>query len=313
MNVEVLIGKQASKGAAATKFFRLKATDYNTNQATNVVQSNALTGSRFKGNNTFVSRFNVDGGIPLELTAQSLLMLLIGAGFTTNGAPVGGVQAYKVTDSVDNYYTIVMNDKKNGAYEQTLDAKISQLDLSLAVDTFITGTANVIGGTSTYVTTGAFAGTIEDFSDEQLICLNATAAKAGTDITAKLSAVTFNLNNNLEAKYAINSIYCTEIVEGNADLTATVTYNKFDKTLYSAGFTEMVANTSSEIRIKLGTDAAKTSYVELVFPKAVPTSNTAGDWGGQGSLTQNYSLSFDKTAGTVMSFNTKGVTEPVYV
>lgn len=312
MNVEVLIGKQASKGAVATKFFRLKATDYNINQATNVVQSNALTGSRFKGNNTFVSRFNVDGGIPLELTAQSLLMLLIGAGFTTNGAAVGGVQAYKVTDSVDNFYTIVMNDKKNGAYEQTLDAKISQLDLSLAVDTFITGTANIIGGTSTYTQT-AFAGTIADFSDEQLICLNAVATKAGTDITAKLSAVTFNLNNNLEAKYAINSIYCTEIVEGNADLSATVTYNKFDKALYGTGFTEMIANTSSAITIKLGTDAAKTSYIELVFPKAVPTSNTADDWGGQGSLTQNYSLSYDKTAGTVMSFNAKGVTEPVYV
>lgn len=312
MNVEVLIGKQDAKDTEATKFFKLQATDYNISQGTNVVQSNALTGSRFKGSKSFVSRINVDGGIPVEFSAQSLLMLMVGSGYAVDGAPTNGVQSYKATENVGNLYTIVLNNKADGCYEKSINCKINSIDLNLTVDSFVTGTINVIGEDASFVDTAAFAGTVEDFVDEQLICLDSEATKGGTDVTAKLNAVTFTVNNNLEAKYAINDIYCNEIVEGNAEVTGNITYNKFDKAIYKAGFTELMSNTSSIVTVKLGTDKTKAKYIEFVFPKATPTSNEGGDWAGTGSLTQAYSFNYDKTAGTALKINAKGVAEPTY-
>lgn len=313
MNVEVLIGKQSVKDAEATIFFKLQATDYNISNGTNVVNSSALTGSRFKGGKSFVSKINITGGIPVEFTAQSLLMIMAGSGFTLDGLPVADVQAYKAKESVDDLYTIVLNNKKDGCYEKSMNCKITSVDLNLAVDSFVTGTMNVIGEDSVFDGTKAFDGTVQEFVDEQLICLDSNATKAGTDITAKLTSVTFSVNNNLEAKFAINDIYCSEIVEGNAEISGNITYNKFDKTIYGAGFTELKANTSSVVAVKLGTDATKVNYIEFVFPKATPTSNEGGDWAGTGSLTQAYSFNYDKVTGTALKINAKGVVEPTYL
>lgn len=300
MNIAVSIGLQADKDTVATKFFKLYATDYNiTDEATNV-DSQAMTGNRFGGDDSFVGGISASGSVPVEFNAEALMFLLEGAGFETD--EVASPYTFNEGLSVDNYYTVIMENKRDGYYEQVLGAKISQLSLSVSSETYVTGTIDFLGLVPTKVD-GAFGGTIVNFDDEPMKCLDMLAKLDTVDSSCKLTTVDLTINNNLEAYKCINGLYNADMQDGTGEITLSLTYNALHKADYLAGFADMIAGTAIAVELTFGQTGHPTTNgtVVMTLPKAKLTSNTAGDYTGVGSLSQDFTVKYDKTAGYIVN------------
>ncbi|MGL5315889.1 MAG: phage tail tube protein [Peptostreptococcaceae bacterium] len=294
MNISIALGEQSAKGVRATTFKQIYATDFSITPDVSVAQSNALTGSRFFQGASFVSRINIAGDIPFEATPETLMFLIKNAGFKLVG------DKYVASDKCDKWLSVLCDYVGEEAHEIIKDVKINSLTISLATESFVTGTINIVGCDSEFLTT-AFSGTVEKPTDEQLICLNSAVSFGAEDRSALLSDATITINNNLEGASAINNIYNTDIRESNADATLDVTYNRFDKTIYKAGFDSVLQAQSVSAKIVLGT-GVEGEGIEIVCPKAKPVDNTATELSGFGAMTQSYNLAFDNTLQSPISF-----------
>lgn len=299
MNARVLVGVQSGKGVPATSFTQLYAKDYGLSPEASNTKSEALNGSRFFSGKSFLSKLSVGGDIPMEYSADVLLFLLENGGFGEK-TDSGGDLTLKTSVSCDKWLTVVCDYVGEGAYEIVTDCKLNTLNLDLNTESFVEGSINVIGCDISFVDTGSFSGTVVQPSEEQLICLDSTITNAGSDISPKLSNAKLTLNNNLQGVASINSVYNVDIIEETAETTMDITYNRFDKAIYKDGLTKLLASTTSEIVVTLGTDDPAKKVI-ITAHKATPTENSASDLGGQGSMSQSFDLGYDNTNATVFT------------
>lgn len=305
MNIRVLMGLQTSKGVKAENYVQLYATDYSVTPDASVTNSEALSGSRFFQGQAFLARLNMSGDIPVEFTPDTLLWLVEHAGFKKEES--AGDVIYKASDKVDKWLTIVCDYPGEEAYEEILDVKINSLTINLATEAFVTGTVNIIGCNMSFNTTAwpVADSNITTPKETQLICLDSSISLGSDDISASLSDATLTINNNLEGAASINSVYNTDIRESNADANIAITYNRFDKTVYKKGLDAVLANTSGEVTMKLGTKNSS-KYITILVHKATPTENSPTDLSGFGGMTQSYSIAYDAEKKTPFTITGKG-------
>lgn len=304
MNIEVLIGKQVDMSTDATTFTRLSARDVTLAPTVNTVSSEAFSGSRF-AKDGFVSRVEVGGGMPLEISRDVLMMLLEGAGFdfTTSAQDKIG----KVADKIDDFFTVVVNYKDEQMHEKFSGCQINTIDIGLATESYVLSNVEFIGIKSEPVAS-LFTGTIKNPTETDLICLDTKVEYDGADVSGDIESLTFSIDNGLEARAGINSVYTTSIRSSNASATLDITYNGFDKTRYINADTAMKTNTKKTAKITLGVNGGGENDIVLIdIPNLKVSGNDKGDLGGAGSLSQTFNCYFDNTENTIAKFTFKGM------
>ena len=307
MNVEVLVGLQAARGTAETNdMFKVSATDYGIASSTDKTISEALGSGRWVRDG-FLSKVSVEGDVPVELNMEQMELALHAAGFT---GVLDGVNDWKMTpdDTLNKYLTVGVNDLDNNMFEYAKDCLLSSITISATLEAFITGNLNFIGMDYTTENT-KYANTTQVLDLESLICLGATIKEAGTDMTSKVESVEMTIDNKLEGKGAMNSVYYKAIRQSDrGNITLGITFNEFDKASYLDAKDKQFKNTAYEVELIYALSSDPTKRVIFTFPKCKVSKNERTDFAGSGGLTKELEAYYDETIKSPVSILFKNYT-----
>ena len=284
MNIEVLAALQTARGTEKTDAMaKLSATDYSVIPSVDKKVSEALGSGRWVRDG-FVSKVSVAGDVPVELTMDQLEILLTGAGFE---GKVDGTD-YVMTSgaSIDKYLTIGVNDLDSDMFEYSKDCQISSLALNVQLEAFIKGTANIIG--MDHITENTkFAGTTTAVRNESLICLGSKITEKANDITSQIESLDLTIDNKLEGKGALNSVYYKSIKQSDrGSVTLGLTFNEFNKASYLDAQDLLLANGEFKVETEFAEMQDPTKKVVFEFPKCKISKNERTDLAGAGGMSK---------------------------
>ena len=299
MQVKILAGVQSARGTAQiSNMFRLTSTDYGLSPSVDKTTSEALGSGRWKRDG-FVSKKSVEGDLPIEATREQLELLFYGAGFDGVADSVDP-DKWIITPSsaTKNYLTLGLDDEDNDMFEYSVDSLISSVQLSASIASYVTATASVIGMEYKTSNTG-YTGTEIVPTGEALKCLGASIKQSGTDMTGKIESIDITIDNKLEGKQALNTVYYKAIRQSeNGDVTISMTFNDFDKPTYLKDLSDIDSNASYEIIVEFEEVGNPGKKIVMTFPNCKPTKTERTDLGGAGGLTKEVTAYYDETAKT---------------
>ena len=299
MQVKILAGVQSARGTAQiSNMFRLTSTDYGLSPSVDKTTSEALGSGRWK-KDWFVSKKSVEGDLPIEATREQLELLFYGAGFDGVADSVDP-DKWIITPSnaTKNYLTLGLDDEDNDMFEYSVDSLISSVQLSASIASYVTATASVIGMEYKTSNTG-YTGTEIVPTGEALKCLGASIKQSGTDMTGKIESIDITIDNKLEGKQALNTVYYKAIRQSeNGDVTISMTFNDFDKPTYLKDLSDIDSNASYEIIVEFEEVGNPGKKIVMTFPNCKPTKTERTDLGGAGGLTKEVTAYYDETAKT---------------
>lgn len=299
MQVKILVGVQSARGTAQiSNMFRLTSTDYGLSPSVDKTTSEALGSGRWKRDG-FVSKKSVEGDLPIEATREQLELLFYGAGFDGVADSVDP-DKWIITPSsaTKNYLTLGLDDEDNDMFEYSVDSLISSVQLSASIASYVTATASVIGMEYKTSNTG-YTGTEIVPTGEALKCLGASIKQSGTDMTGKIESIDITIDNKLEGKQALNTVYYKAIRQSeNGDVTISMTFNDFDKPTYLKDLSDIDSNASYEIIVEFEEVGNPGKKIVMTFPNCKPTKTERTDLGGAGGLTKEVTAYYDETAKT---------------
>lgn len=299
MQVKILAGVQSARGTAQiSNMFRLTSTDYGLSPSVDKTTSEALGSGRWKRDG-FVSKKSVEGDLPIEATREQLELLFYGAGFDGVADSVDP-DKWIITPSsaTKNYLTLGLDDEDNDMFEYSVDSLISSVQLSASIASYVTATASVIGMEYKTSNTG-YAGKEIVPTGEALKCLGASIKQSGTDMTGKIESIDITIDNKLEGKQALNTVYYKAIRQSeNGDVTISMTFNDFDKPTYLKDLSDIDSNASYEIIVEFEEVGNPGKKIVMTFPNCKPTKTERTDLGGAGGLTKEVTAYYDETAKT---------------
>ncbi len=299
MQVKILAGVQSARGTAQiSNMFRLTSTDYGLSPSVDKTTSEALGSGRWKRDG-FVSKKSVEGDLPIEATREQLELLFYGAGFDGVADSVDP-DKWIITPSsaTKNYLTLGLDDEDNDMFEYSVDSLISSVQLSASIASYVTATASVIGMEYKTSNTG-YTGTEIVPTGEALKCLGASIKQSGTDMTGKIESIDITIDNKLEGKQALNTVYYKAIRQSeNGDVTISMTFNDFDKPTYLKDLSDIDSNASYEIIVEFEEVGNPGKKIVMTFPNCKPTKTERTDLGGAGGLTKEVTAYYDETEKT---------------
>ena len=299
MEVRVLVGVQSARGTAETStMYRLASTDFGMAPSVDKTTSEALGSGRWKRDG-FVSKKSVEGDLPIEATREQLELLFYGAGFDGVADSVDP-DKWIITPSsaTKNYLTLGLDDEDNDMFEYSVDSLISSVQLSASIASYVTATASVIGMEYKTSNTG-YTGTEIVPTGEALKCLGASIKQSGTDMTGKIESIDITIDNKLEGKQALNTVYYKAIRQSeNGDVTISMTFNDFDKPTYLKDLSDIDSNASYEIIVEFEEVGNPGKKIVMTFPNCKPTKTERTDLGGAGGLTKEVTAYYDETEKT---------------
>ncbi len=299
MQVKILAGVQSARGTAQiSNMFRLTSTDYGLSPSVDKTTSEALGSGRWKRDG-FVSKKSVEGDLPIEATREQLELLFYGAGFD-GVADTTDPDKWIITPSsaTKNYLTLGLDDEDNDMFEYSVDSLISSVQLSASIASYVTATASVIGMEYKTSNTG-YSGTEIVPTGEALKCLGANIKQSGTDMTGKIESIDITIDNKLEGKQALNTVYYKAIRQSeNGDVTISMTFNDFDKPTYLKDLSDIDSNASYEIIVEFEEVGNPGKKIVMTFPNCKPTKTERTDLGGAGGLTKEVTAYYDETEKT---------------
>lgn len=258
-----LVGIQTRDGVAQTdNMTLLNATSYGILPKANKVSSQAVGSGRWERDG-FISKIDIGGDVNIEANMGQLDILLQGAGFK------GTQQASNyefIPGAFDKLLTFVMNLEDDNMAETAQDCLVSSLKLSAQMEAFVTTTATIIGKNHNIGNKLEIVPTVS--KGESLICLGALIKEDGTDQTAKIESIDLTIDNKLEGKAALNSIYNRVIRQSDrGSVTLAINFNSFDKESYKKGHELLKKNGSYSVELEFAESTDPTKKVKITLPK----------------------------------------------
>lgn len=273
MGINVYLGKQTAEKQKATRFINAGATDFNVEENITALESEVFNDLTAKGDSV-VGKIEVGGSIPIELSKKIFEELMAGISYAKAS------EDYKMSTNKPIFYTIALVDTDNNEKWEYVDCVISKLDINIAIGGYIKGTLDIIGKTYE-IGTGAISGA-ED-RGESLRCLYANINLDSTDISEDIEGVDISIDNGIEAKGSLNSLYNTKIRRARQmETKINIQKNEYEKESFKSMKTKMIAGTAVQATIKLG-DGTNEDAIVILAPKLFINSNKRGDYKGAGS------------------------------
>ena len=306
MNIEVLAALQTAKGTEKTDTMaKLSATDYSVIPSVDKKVSEAVGSGRWVRDG-FVSKISVAGDVPVELTMDQLEILLAGAGF--EGKVVGTDYVMTSGESINKYLTIGVNDLDSDMFEYSKDCQVSSLAVNVQLEAFINGTANIIG--MDHITENTkFSGTATAVRNESLICLGSKITEKTNDITSQIESLDLTIDNKLEGKGALNSVYYKSIKQSDrGTVTLGLTFNEFNKTSYMDAQDLLLANGEFKVETEFAELQDPSKKVIFEFPKCKISKNERTDLAGAGGMSKELEAFYDETIKSPVKITFKNYT-----
>ena len=306
MNIEVLAALQTAKGTEKTDTMaKLSATDYSVIPSVDKKVSEALGSGRWVRDG-FVSKISVAGDVPVELTMDQLEILLAGAGF--EGKVVGTDYVMTSGESINKYLTIGVNDLDSDMFEYSKDCQVSSLAVNVQLEAFIKGTANIIG--MDHITENTkFSGTATAVRNESLICLGSKITEKTNDITSQIESLDLTIDNKLEGKGALNSVYYKSIKQSDrGTVTLGLTFNEFNKASYMDAQDLLLANGEFKVETEFAELQDPSKKVIFEFPKCKISKNERTDLAGAGGMSKELEAFYDETIKSPVKITFKNYT-----
>lgn len=291
-----LVGIQTRDGVAQTdNMTLLNATSYGILPKANKVSSQAVGSGRWERDG-FISKIDIGGDVNIEANMGQLDILLQGAGFK------GTQQASNyefIPGAFDKLLTFAMNLEDDNMAETAQDCLVSSLKLSAQMEAFVTSTASIIGKNHT-VLNNKLAITPAISTGESLICLGAVIKEDGTDQTAKIESVDLTIDNKLEGKAALNSIYNRVIRQSDrGSVTLAINFNSFDKESYKKGHELLRKNGAYSVELEFAESTDPTKKVKITLPKCkLSQAPEAKDMERTGGMSKELTAYYDETIGS---------------
>ena len=170
--------------------------------------------------------------------------------------------------------------------------EISKLDINIAIGGYVKSTIEVIGKTYE-IGTGNVVGATE--RGESLRCLFSNINLGGTDISTDIEGADISIDNGIEAKGSLNSLYNVKIRRTKqVDTKVTIQKNEYEKNSFKDFKEKMIAGTPVTATIKLG-DSSHNDLIVIEAPKLFINSNKRGDYKGSGSHNIDLQASVNNT------------------
>ncbi len=258
-----LVGIQSADGTAQTSDMSLlSATSYNISPKTNKVSSQAIGSGRWERDG-FISKLDVNGDVNIEANMGQLDILLQGAGFK------GTTQEENtefLPDKFEKYLTFAMDIEDEDISECAQDCLVNTLKISAQMESFVTVSASVIGKQHT-INEHKLSIEPKIPKGESLICLGAVLKESGTDQTAKIESVDLTIDNKLEGKAALNSIYNKVLRQSDrGSVTLSISFNSFDKESYKKGHELLKKNSSYAVELLFAESTDATKLIKIIMP-----------------------------------------------
>ncbi len=287
-----LVGIQTRDGVAQTdNMTLLNATSYGILPKANKVSSQAVGSGRWERDG-FISKIDIGGDVNIEANMGQLDILLQGAGFK------GTQQAsnYEFTPGAfDKFLTFAMNLEDDNMAEMAQDCLVSSLKLSAQMEAFVTTTATIIGKNHNIDNKLEIVPTVP--KGESLICLGALIKEDGTDQTAKIESIDLTIDNKLEGKAALNSIYNKVIRQSDrGSVTLAINFNSFDKESYKKGHELLKKNGSYSVELEFAESTDPTKKVKITLPKVkLSQAPEAKDMEKAGGMSKELTAYYDES------------------
>lgn len=285
MGVNVYLGKQTAEKVKATQLIDAGATDFNVEENITALESEVFTDLTAKGDST-VGKIEVNGSIPIELSKKVFEELMAGISYKK------GTDDYKMSTDKPAFYTVILTDTDNNEKWEYVDCIISKLDINIAIGGYVKSTIEVVGKTYE-IGTGNVVGATE--RGESLRCLFSNINLGGTDISTDIEGADISIDNGIEAKGSLNSLYNVKIRRTKqVDTKVTIQKNEYEKNSFKDFKEKMIAGTPVTATIKLG-DSSHNDLIVIEAPKLFINSNKRGDYKGSGSHNIDLQASVNNT------------------
>ncbi|WP_297635178.1 phage tail tube protein [uncultured Clostridium sp.] len=294
MSVKIFYGKQTAEGTAATVLTDLGATDFSGGEKYNSVKSETFNSLQAEGDQ-FLIGIETSFDTPVEWNAKVLESILSALGY----AKVGEETHYKLTAAEPAFFTILVSDSLNNKKTVYKDCKVNTFSLNAAKGALVNGSLSWIGTTAEFQS-GIVTESAATNRGESLVAIDSIIELGGTAVTADVESVTLEINNNLEAKGSIDSLYTKKIRRSAPQATtAKLEFNSYDQARFESIKAKAIANTSENLTITL-VDGAKTILIEV--PKLYISDSNRGDYKGAGSHSLSMTASINNADNTPAKF-----------
>lgn len=275
MAIKVYIGKQDREKTKATgnKLIDAGATDFNVDENISALESEVFNDLAAKGDSV-VGKIEVSGTIPIELSEKVLEELMPGLSYKKASAD------YKLSTDKPAFYTVVLADSETNEKWEYVDCVISNFSINIVVGGYVKGSIGIVGKTYE-IGSGAVSGAKD--RGESLRCLYANVNLDNSDISEEVEGVDIEIDNGIEARGSLNSLYNTKIRRSKQiESKINIQKNEYDSTKFKTLKEKMIAGTAVNAVIKLGT-AAHADLITIMAPKLFINSNKRGDYKGAGT------------------------------
>lgn len=294
MSVKVYFGVQTAEGVVATTLLDLGATDFSGGEKYNSVKSETFNSLQAEGDQ-FLIGIETSFDTPLEWNAKVLESVLPALGY----AKVGEDAYYKLTAAEPALFSVIVSDSLNSKKTVYKDCKVNSLSITAAKGALVNGTLAWIGTTAEFQT-GVVTETVATKRGESLVAIESIVKLGGSPVTTDVESVTIEINNNLEAKGSIDSVYTKKIRRSAPQATtASVEFNSYDQARFEAIKAKAIANTSENLEVSLK-DGAKTIVISI--PKLFISTSDRGDYKGAGSHSLSMTASINNGDNTPAKF-----------
>lgn len=294
MSVKVYFGVQTAEGVVATTLLDLGATDFSGGEKYNAAKSEVFNTLQAEGDQ-FLVGIETDFSTPLEWNAKTLEAMLPALGY----AKVGEDTYYKLTAAEPALFSVIVSDSLNSKKTVYKDCKVNSLSITAAKGALVNGTLAWIGTTAEFQT-GVVTETVATKRGESLVAIDSVVKLGGSPVTTDVESVAIEINNNLEAKGSIDSVYTKKIRRSAPQSTiASVEFNSYDQSRFEAVKAKAIANTSENLEVTLK-DGAKT--IVILIPKLFISTSDRGDYKGAGSHSLSMTASINNSDSTPVKF-----------
>lgn len=292
--VKLFFGKQNATGTIASTLLDLGATDFSGGEKYNSVKSETFNSLQAEGDQ-FLVGIETDFSTSVEWNAKTLEAILPALGYVKEDED----ELYKLTVAEPALFTVIVSDTLNSKKTVFKDCKLNTFSLNAAKGAIVNGTLAWIGTTAEFQS-GIITESVATNRGESLVAIDSIIELGGTAVTADVESVTLEINNNLEAKGSIDSLYTKKIRRSAPQgTTAKLEFNSYDQARFEAIKTKAIANASENLTITL-VDGAKTILIEV--PKLYISDSSRADYKGAGSHSLSMTASINNTDNTPVKF-----------
>lgn len=292
--IKLFFGKQNATGTIASTLLDLGATDFSGGEKYNSVKSETFNSLQAEGDQ-FLVGIETDFSIPVEWNAKTLEAILPALGYAKEDED----ELYKLTVAEPALFTVIVSDTLNSKKTVFKDCKLNTFSLNAAKGAIVNGTLAWIGTTAEFQS-GIITESVATNRGESLVAIDSIIELGGTAVTADVESVTLEINNNLEAKGSIDSLYTKKIRRSVPQGTiAKLEFNSYDQTRFESIKTKAVANASENLTLTL-VDGVKTILIEV--PKLYISDSSRADYKGAGSHSLSMTASINNTDNTPVKF-----------